>query len=132
MWYSIESNKINWHIVFIVIVTVIKNPNLETPLLEEADEEEAEEALTNNNSEDYDNLYEQVKSHSIELSRLSDTVESLQSQIKLLQERRSGRGGRKTTTLAKMKKRIIKTKKNKKKTTGRKGSKRSTKNELQM
>src|SRR5689334_17366683 len=99
MWYSIESNKINWHIVFIVIVTVVKNPNLETPLLEEADEEEAEEALTNNNSEDYDNLYEQVKSHSIELSRLSDTVESLQSQIKLLQERRSGRGGRKTTTL---------------------------------
>lgn len=100
------------------IITVVKNPNSnsETPLVEE-DEEEAD-------AEDDDNIYEQLKSHSIQLSRLSDTVESLQSQIKLLQERSSGRGSRKTIPLAKMKKRSIKTKK---KTTRRKGSKRSTK-----
>ena len=101
------------------IITVVNNPNSnsETPLVEE-DEEEVD-------AEDDDNIYEQLKSHSIQLSRLSDTVESLQSQIKLLQERSSGRGSRKTIPLAKMKKRSIKTKK--KKTTRRKGSKRSTK-----
>lgn len=101
------------------IITVVKNPNSnpETPLVEE-DEEEVD-------AEDDDNIYEQLKSHSIQLSRLSDTVESLQSQIKLLQERSSGRGSRKTIPLAKMKKRNIKTKKGK--TTRRKGSKRSTK-----
>lgn len=101
------------------IITVVKKPNSnsETPLVEE-DEEEVD-------AEDDDNIYEQLKSHSIQLSRLSDTVESLQSQIKLLQERSSGRGSRKTIPLAKMKKRSIKTKK--KKTTRRKGSKRSTK-----
>ncbi|HZI70778.1 MAG TPA: hypothetical protein VFD60_06410 [Nitrososphaeraceae archaeon] len=101
------------------IITVVKNPNSnsETPLVEE----DAEEA----DAEDDDNIYEQLKSHSIQLSRLSDTVESLQSQINLLQERSPGRGSRKTIPLAKMKKRSIKTKK--KKTTRRKGSKRSTK-----
>jgi hypothetical protein len=101
------------------IITIVKNPNSnsDTPLVEE-DEEEADE-------EDDDDIYEQLKSHSIQLSRLSDTVESLQSQIKILQERRSGRGSRKTIPLAKMKKRSIKTKKNK--TTRRKGSKRSAK-----
>ena len=91
------------------IITVVKNPNSnsETPLVEEdAEEADAEEA------EDDDNIYEQLKSHSIQLSRLSDTVESLQSQIKLLQERSPGRGSRKTIPLAKMKKRSIKTKKN--------------------
>jgi hypothetical protein len=105
------------------IITVVKNPNSnsETPLVEEDEEEaDAEEV----DAEDDDNIYEQLKSHSIQLSRLSDTVESLQSQIKLLQERSSGRGSRKTIPLAKMKKRSIKTKK---KTTRRKGSKRSTK-----
>src|SRR5689334_11250101 len=101
------------------IITVVKNPNSnsETPLVEE----DAEEA----DAEDDDNIYEQLKSHSIQLSRLSDTVESLQSQINLLQERSPGRGSRKTIPLAKMKRRSIKTKK--KKTTRRKGSKRSTK-----
>ena len=105
------------------IITVVKKPNSnsETPLVEEDEEEaDAEEV----DAEDDDNIYEQLKSHSIQLSRLSDTVESLQSQIKLLQERSSGRGSRKTIPLAKMKKRSIKTKK---KTTRRKGSKRSTK-----
>jgi hypothetical protein len=97
------------------IITIVKNPNSnsDTPLVEEEEEEED------------DDIYEQLKSHSIQLSRLSDTVESLQSQIKLLQERRSGRGSRKTIPLAKMKKRSIKTKKEK--TTRRKGSKRSAK-----
>ena len=101
------------------IITVVKKPNSnsETPLVEE-DEEEADAEEVD------DNIYQQLKSHSIQLSRLSDTVESLQSQIKLLQERSSGRGSRKTIPLAKMKKRNIKTKK---KTTRRKGSKRSTK-----
>ena len=98
------------------IITIVKNPNSnsDTPLVEEDEDEE-----------DDDDIYEQLKSHSIQLSRLSDTVESLQSQIKLLQERRSGRGSRKTIPLAKMKKRSIKTKK--KKTIRRKGSKRSAK-----
>lgn len=96
------------------IITIVKNPNSnsDTPLVEE-------------DEDDDDDIYEQLKSHSIQLSRLSDTVESLQSQIKLLQERRSGRGSRKTIPLAKMKKRSIKTKK--KTTTRRKGSKRSAK-----
>ena len=97
------------------IITIVKNPNSnsDTQLVEEDEED------------DDDDIYEQLKSHSIQLSRLSDTVESLQSQIKLLQERRSGRGSRKTIPLAKMKKRSIKTKN--KKTTRRKGGKRSTK-----
>jgi hypothetical protein len=89
----------------------------------EEDEEEADAEEVD--AEDDDNIYEQLKSHSIQLSKLSDTVESLQSQIKLLQERSSGRGSRKTIPLAKMKKRSIKTKKEK--TTRRKGTKRNTK-----
>jgi hypothetical protein len=106
------------------IIAVVKNPNLEAPLVED-DEEEAdeEEALINNNSEeDDDNIYEQLKSHSIQLSKLSDTVESVQSQIKQLQETILG-DSRKTVTSARRKKTI----KTKKKTTGRKRTKRSAK-----
>lgn len=69
--------------------------------------EETDEEAVIHNSENDNDLYEQVKAHSIQLSRLTDIVESLQSQMKILQERRSG-GGYKTTTSAK--RRSIKTK----------------------
>jgi hypothetical protein len=89
------------------VTTVVKNPNAETPIVEEADEE----AVIHTSKDDND-LYEQVKAHSIQLGRLFDIVESLQSQLKILQVRKSGRGHK--ATRAKMK--SIKTKK----TTGRK------------
>jgi hypothetical protein len=79
------------------IVTVV-NPDRETssvsvsPLVEEEeDEEEEEEEETDMDTSDNENIYEQLKAQSIQISKLTDIVESLQSQIKQLQEKRYDR-----------------------------------------
>jgi hypothetical protein len=73
------------------IVTVTKNPDTE-----------------DNDSED--DLYEVVKAHSDQISRLTDMVESLQSQIKQIDQRLGS--GNKTRSVARNRS-TTKTKKNK-------------------
>ena len=53
---------------------------------------------TENNDSEHD-VYEEVKAHSDQISRLTYVVESLQSQIKLMNQRR--RSGNKTSSLGK-------------------------------
>jgi hypothetical protein len=78
------------------IVTVV-NPDRETssvsvsPLVEEEEDEEEEEEETDMDTSDNENIYEQLKAQSIQISKLTDIVESLQSQIKQLQEKRYDR-----------------------------------------
>ena len=65
------------------IVEVTEKPNTETfPLSSKEEEDQKNEVKTIN-----EDIYEQVKAQSIELSSLADMVESLQSQVKQLQER---------------------------------------------
>ena len=91
------------------IVTVAENPNADT--------------FSDGSTEDYgrgDDLYELVKAHSGQLSRLTDIVESLRSQIKQLEDTRLS--GRKTSSATRTSSRSMKRKKNKttsKKTKGR-------------
>jgi hypothetical protein len=66
------------------IVTVVENPDAEENEEEEENEQEAS-GIDNSISED-EGVYEQVKAQSVQLRRLTDVVESLQSQIKQLQE----------------------------------------------
>ena len=74
----------------------------------------AEEIITvtkNSDTEDNDDLYEVVKAHSDQISRLTNIVESLQSQIKLIDQKRtsgdnkasSGRRNRSATKTKKSK-----------------------------
>ncbi|MFL6322760.1 MAG: hypothetical protein ACJ705_02120 [Nitrososphaeraceae archaeon] len=74
------------------IMTVTKNPDAE-----------------DNGSED--DLYEVVKAHSDQISRLTDMVESLQSQIKRIDQRQES-DNKKTSSVTRNKS-TIKTKKNK-------------------
>jgi predicted RNase H-like nuclease (RuvC/YqgF family) len=68
-------------------VEVVKNPNTETFPLSSKEEEDQENEIQNDSSNRYNgDIYEQVKAQSIQLSNLADTVESLQSQVKQLQE----------------------------------------------
>jgi hypothetical protein len=68
-------------------VEVVKNPNTETFPLSSKEEEDQENEIQNDSSNRYNgDIYEQVKVQSIQLSNLADTVESLQSQVKQLQE----------------------------------------------
>jgi hypothetical protein len=67
--------------------------------------EEIVTVTKNSDTEDNDDLYEVVKAHSDQISRLTNIVESLQSQIKLIDQKRttddnkasSGRRNRSTT-----------------------------------
>ena len=61
------------------IVTVAENPNAETF---------SEEKVSTIRATEDNDLYKLVKGHSIQLDRLTDIVESLQSQIKQLKETR--------------------------------------------
>ena len=64
------------------VVEVTEKPNTETfPLSSKEEEDQKNEVKTNN-----EDIYVQVKAQSIQLSSLSDMVESLQSQVKQLQE----------------------------------------------
>ena len=83
------------------IVTVTKNSDTE-----------------DNDSED--NLNEVVKAHSDQISRLTEIVESLQSQIKLIDQRQSGSSIRKNTSTTKTKKSKTTSKKSKGKSSTRK------------
>jgi hypothetical protein len=82
-----------------------------------------EEGKTDNLNRYTEDMYKQVKAHSIQLSRLADMVESLESQVKQLQETRKLR--HKTTSVRKKStsNNSIKTKKK----TDTRGSARSTK-----
>jgi hypothetical protein len=80
------------------IVTVTKNP----------DTEEKISVMDNTHGNDNnDNIYDLVKAQSVQLNKLTDIVESLQSQIKQLGETRPS--SRKTTTT----RNLIKSMKNK-------------------
>lgn len=64
------------------VVEVTEKPNTETfPLSSKEEEDQKNEVKTNN-----EDIYVQVKAQSIQLSSLADMVESLQSQVKQLQE----------------------------------------------
>lgn len=85
------------------IVTVVENPNAEASLLSSPvassslmENEKEGIRIDNNSSGDDEDVYEQVKAQSIQLSRLTDLVESLQSQVKQLQET-TRLGGHKAT-----------------------------------
>jgi len=83
-----------------------------------------EEGKTDNLNRYNEDMYKQVKAHSIQLSRLADMVESLESQVKQLQDAKL-RKHHKTTSVRKKStsNNSIKTKKK----TDRRGSTRSTK-----
>ena len=88
------------------IVTVTKNSDTE-----------------DNDSED--NLYEVVKAHSDQISRLTEIVESLQSQIKIIDQKRTSgnnkaRSGRRNRSTTKTKKSKAISKKSKGKSSTRK------------
>jgi hypothetical protein len=74
------------------IVEVVENPNAETSLLSsmedenEEEEDQKNEIKTDNLNRYNEEIYEQVKAQSIQLRSLADMVESLQSQVKQLQE----------------------------------------------
>jgi hypothetical protein len=69
------------------VVEVVENPNTETFPLSSKEEEDQKNEIKTDNSNRYDgDTYEQVKAQSIQLSNLANTVESLHSQVKQLQE----------------------------------------------
>ena len=104
------------------VVEVTEKPDTETfPLSSKEEEDQKNEVKTNN-----EDIYEQVKAQSIQLSSLSDMVESLQSQVKQLQETIRFQKHKKTSSVRKKKttsNNRIKTKKK----TKRKGNARSRK-----
>jgi hypothetical protein len=66
------------------IVTVVENPDAEEN--EEEEENEQESSRIDNSISEDEGVYEQVKAQSVQLRKLTDVVESLQSEIKQLQE----------------------------------------------
>jgi hypothetical protein len=110
------------------VAEVVENPNTETSSMasmEDQDEEEEDQKKTDNSNRYNGDIYEQVKAQSIQLSSLADTVESLQSQVKQLQETIRLRKHNKTSSVRKKStsNKGIKTKKK----TKRRGSARSWK-----
>jgi hypothetical protein len=110
------------------VVGVGESPNTETSSLasmEAQDEEEEDQKKTDNSNRYNGDIYEQVKAQSIQLSSLADMVESLQSQVKQLQETIRLRKHNKTSSVRKKStsNKGIKTKKK----TKRRGSARSRK-----
>ena len=116
------------------VVEVVESPDAKTfPLSSMEDQNEEEEDQKNkinaetqtDNLNRYEHIYEQVKAQSIQLSSLADMVESLQSQVKQLQETIRLRKHNKTSSVRKKgtSNKGIKTKKK----TKRRGSARSRK-----
>jgi hypothetical protein len=69
------------------VVEVVENPNTETfPLSSKEEEDQKNEIKTDDSNRYKWDIYEQVKGQSIQLSNLASTVESLQFQVKQLQE----------------------------------------------
>src|SRR5215469_1199221 len=98
-------------------------PDAKTFPLSWMEDHAEEEDKTDNLNRYNEDMYKQVKAHSIELSRLADMVESLESQVKQLQDAKL-RKHHKTTSVRKKStsNNSIKTKKK----TDRRGSTRST------
>ncbi len=100
------------------IVTVVENPDAEENEEEEENEQEASR-IDNSISED-EGVYEQVKAQSVQLRKLTDVVESLQSQIKQLQKtirlrsHKTTPARRRTRSNTKTKKKTITEKRNRK------------------
>ena len=85
--------------------------------------EEIVTVTKNSDTEDNDDLYEVVKAHSDQISRLTNAVESLKSQIKQIDQRR-----RSSSSSTPKNRSITKTKKSKttsKKSKGKKSTKRN-------
>jgi hypothetical protein len=73
------------------VVEVVENPNAETSILISSEDRKAEEdqknqIKTDNRYRYNEDIYKQIKAQSIQLSNLADVVQSLQTQIKQLQE----------------------------------------------
>jgi hypothetical protein len=89
------------------VVEVVENPTAETfPLSSietqhEEEEDRKKEIKTENLNRYNEDIYEQVKAQSIELSSLAEMVESLQSQVQQLQETTRLRKRHKTTSVRK-------------------------------
>jgi hypothetical protein len=100
-------------------------PDAKTFPLSSIDGHAEEEGKTDDLNRYNEDIYNQVKAHSIQISRLADLVESLESQVKQLQETTKLRKHHKTTSVRKKStsNNSIKTKKK----TDRKGSARSRK-----
>jgi hypothetical protein len=89
------------------VVELLENPNTETSSLssmegqDEEEEDQNNEIKTDNSNRYNGDIYEQVKAQSIQLSGLADMVESLQSQVKQLQETIRLRKHKKTSSVRK-------------------------------
>jgi hypothetical protein len=92
------------------IVTVAENPNAGTFSEEGV-------SVIDNNTEIKDGLYKLVKAHSVQLDRLTDLVESLQSQVKRLEGTRLRSSKATSTRITRMK--TKKSKDDNKKTKGK-------------
>ena len=108
------------------VVEVVKSRHTETPLSSMEDQQEEEDDQENEIKTDNrytGEIYEQLKTQSIQLSSLTDMVQSLQSQVKQLQETIRLRKHDKTSSVRKRSNNRIKTKKK----TKRRGNARSRK-----
>jgi hypothetical protein len=108
------------------VVEVVKSRDTETPLSSMEDQQEEEDDQENEIKTDNrytGEIYEQLKTQSIQLSSLTDMVQSLQSQVKQLQETIRLRKHDKTSSVRKRSNNRIKTKKK----TKRRGNARSRK-----
>ena len=89
------------------VVEVVENPNTEasppSSMEDEVQEEgdQKNEIKTDNTNRYNGDIYEQVKAQSLQLSSLADMVESLQSQVKQLQETIRLRKRKKTSSVRK-------------------------------
>jgi hypothetical protein len=104
---------------------VVKNPDTDLSSIEDQREEEEHQKneINTDSSSPQGDIYEQVKAQSIQLSGLADIVQSLQSQVKQLQETIRLRKHNKTSPVRKKSNNRVKTKKK----TKRRGSARSRK-----
>jgi hypothetical protein len=105
------------------IVEVVENPDTDLSSIDQREEEEHQKNEINTDSSSPQDVYEQVKAQSIQLSSLADTVQSLQSQVKQSQETIRLRKHNKTSPVRKKSNNRVKTKKK----TKRRGSARSRK-----
>jgi DNA-directed RNA polymerase specialized sigma subunit len=91
------------------VAEVVQNPNGETSLSSlsvsspstEEQEEEGNEVISDNRNSDNEDIHEQIKAQSIQLDKLIKMVESLQSQVKHLQETIRLRKRNKTSSVRK-------------------------------
>jgi hypothetical protein len=83
------------------VVEVVESPDAKTFPLSSMEGHPEEEDKTDNLNRYNEDIYDQVKAQSIQLSTLIDMVESLQSQVKQLQETTRLRKPHKTTSVRK-------------------------------